>query len=39
MMPKDSIDKALLKGSDKNKDDLESVLYECVGPGGIALIV
>ncbi len=38
-MPKDNIENALKKGSDKNKDDLESVLYECVGPGGIALIV
>ncbi|KAK4522083.1 Uricase (Urate oxidase) [Mucor velutinosus] len=38
-MPKDNIENALKKASDKNKDDLESVQYECVGPGGIALIV
>lgn len=38
-MPKDNIENALKKGSDKNKDGLENVLYECVGPGGIALIV
>ncbi|OBZ89546.1 hypothetical protein A0J61_02402 [Choanephora cucurbitarum] len=38
-MPKDNIENALKKAGDKNKDDLENVLYECVGPGGIALIV
>ncbi|KAG2235703.1 transcriptional regulator TACO1-like protein [Thamnidium elegans] len=38
-MAKESIENALKKGGDRNKDDLESVLYECVGPGGIALIV
>ncbi|KAI8354036.1 transcriptional regulator TACO1-like protein [Blakeslea trispora] len=38
-MPKDNIENALKKAGDKNKDDLEDVLYECVGPGGIALIV
>ncbi|KAL7315447.1 hypothetical protein PS15m_004667 [Mucor circinelloides] len=38
-MPKDNIENALKKASDKNKDDLENVQYECVGPGGIALIV
>ncbi|KAI9356040.1 transcriptional regulator TACO1-like protein [Pilaira anomala] len=38
-MAKESIENALKKGGDRNKEDLESVLYECVGPGGIALIV
>jgi transcriptional/translational regulatory protein YebC/TACO1 len=38
-MPKDSIENALKKATSKDKDDLESVLYECVGPGGIAMIV
>lgn len=38
-MPKDNIENALKKASDKNKDDLENVQYECVGPGGIAMIV
>ncbi|KAI8333190.1 transcriptional regulator TACO1-like protein [Choanephora cucurbitarum] len=38
-MPKDNIENALKKAGDKNKDDLEDVLYECVGPGGTALIV
>ncbi|KAG1181647.1 hypothetical protein G6F65_009859 [Rhizopus arrhizus] len=33
-MPKDSIENALKKATDKNKADLENVLYECVGPGG-----
>lgn len=38
-MAKESVENALKKGGDRNKDDLESVLYECVGPGGTALIV
>ncbi|CAO3678279.1 unnamed protein product [Rhizopus stolonifer] len=38
-MPKDSIENALRKATDKNKADLEHVLYECVGPAGTALIV
>ncbi|KAI9469865.1 MAG: transcriptional regulator TACO1-like protein [Benjaminiella poitrasii] len=38
-MPKDSIENALKKAQDKNKDDLEKVTYECVIPGGIAMIV
>lgn len=39
MMPKDSIDNALKKAQEKDKDVLESVIYECMGPGGTALIV
>ncbi|KAI7907217.1 transcriptional regulator TACO1-like protein [Cokeromyces recurvatus] len=38
-MPKDSIENAFKKAQDKNKDDLEKITYECIGPGGIALIV
>jgi transcriptional/translational regulatory protein YebC/TACO1 len=38
-MPKDSIENALKRSADKNKEDLEEVLYECVGPSGTALIV
>ncbi|KAI8329210.1 transcriptional regulator-domain-containing protein [Chlamydoabsidia padenii] len=38
-MSKDSIENAMKKASDKNKDTLEDVLYECYGPGGIAMII
>ncbi|ORX50240.1 DUF28-domain-containing protein [Hesseltinella vesiculosa] len=38
-MTKDSIETAIKKATDKNRDALEDVLYECVGPGGTALIV
>jgi transcriptional/translational regulatory protein YebC/TACO1 len=38
-MPRDSIENALKRSADKNKEDLEEVLYECVGPSGTALIV
>ncbi|KAI8969236.1 transcriptional regulator TACO1-like protein [Mycotypha africana] len=38
-MPKDTIENALKRALDKNKDSLEKVTYECVGPGGIAMIV
>ncbi|KAI8992275.1 transcriptional regulator TACO1-like protein [Pilobolus umbonatus] len=38
-MPRDNVENALKKALDKNKDDLENVIYECVGPAGIAIIV
>ncbi|ORZ16897.1 transcriptional regulator-domain-containing protein, partial [Absidia repens] len=38
-MSKDSIENAMKKASDKNKDTMEDVLYECYGPGGIAMII
>ncbi|KAI8393512.1 transcriptional regulator TACO1-like protein [Radiomyces spectabilis] len=39
-MPKDNIENAMKKASDKNnKDVLEDMVYEAVGPGGIAMII
>ena len=38
-MPKDSIDRAVAKGTSKDSGDLEQVVYEWYGPGGVALIV
>ncbi|KAI9305972.1 transcriptional regulator TACO1-like protein [Cunninghamella echinulata] len=38
-MTKDSIETAIKKATDKNRDAMEDVLYECYGPGGIAVIV
>ncbi|KAI8089556.1 transcriptional regulator-domain-containing protein [Halteromyces radiatus] len=38
-MTKDSIENAMKKASDKNRDAMEDVLYECYGPGGIAMII
>lgn len=38
-MPKDSIDRAVQKGTSKDAGDLSQVLYEFYGPGGIAFIV
>jgi YebC/PmpR family DNA-binding regulatory protein len=37
-MPKDSIARAVAKGSSKEAGDLEQVTYEFYGPGGIAII-
>lgn len=37
--PKDIIDKAIKKGSDKDAAALESVTYEGYGPGGVGLII
>ena len=36
-MPKENIDKAIKKISDKNQVQLEELLIEALGPGGIAL--
>ncbi|TSC91152.1 MAG: hypothetical protein G01um10142_91 [Parcubacteria group bacterium Gr01-1014_2] len=36
-MPKENIDKALKKVSDKDQGQLEELLIEALGPGGIAL--
>lgn len=36
-MPSDNIDKAVKKVSDKNQAQLEELLIETIGPGGIAL--
>ncbi|KAI8059520.1 transcriptional regulator TACO1-like protein [Gongronella butleri] len=38
-MTKDSIEGAMKKAMDKNRDAMEDVLYECYGPGGIAMII
>lgn len=38
-MPKDSIDRAVAKGNSKDAGELEQVVYEFYGPGGVAIIV
>ncbi|HRH24650.1 MAG TPA: YebC/PmpR family DNA-binding transcriptional regulator [Candidatus Paceibacterota bacterium] len=37
-MPKDNIERAITKGTSKDSGDLEAVVYECYGPGGVAII-
>ncbi len=37
-VPKDVIERAIKKGGDKG-DALESVTYECYGPGGCAIVI
>ncbi len=37
-MPKDNIERAIAKGTSKEAGDLETVMYECYGPGGSACI-
>jgi YebC/PmpR family DNA-binding regulatory protein len=38
-MPKDNIERAVTKGASKDAGELEQVVYEFYGPGGVALIV
>ncbi|MBU6214334.1 YebC/PmpR family DNA-binding transcriptional regulator [Patescibacteria group bacterium] len=38
-MPKDNIERAIAKGLSKDSGSLEQVVYECYGPGGVAVIV
>ena len=38
-MPKDTIERAVKKGADKNTAALEEVTYEAYGPGGVAIII
>jgi YebC/PmpR family DNA-binding regulatory protein len=40
-MPKDNIDRAIAKGSgaDSDTSTFESIVYECYGPSGVAVIV
>jgi YebC/PmpR family DNA-binding regulatory protein len=38
-MPKDNIDRAVAKGTSKEAGDLEQVVYEFYGPGGVAIVV
>ena len=38
-MPKDTIERAVAKGKSKDAGNLEQVVYEFYGPGGVAIIV
>jgi transcriptional/translational regulatory protein YebC/TACO1 len=38
-MPKENIDRAVAKGASKDASDLEQIVYEAYGPGGVAIIV
>lgn len=38
-MPKDNIERAIAKGSSTDSDNLEEVVYEAYGPGGVALMI
>jgi len=38
-VPKDNIERAIKKGSDKNADAMEQITYEGYGPGGVGFIV
>ncbi|CDS13795.1 hypothetical protein LRAMOSA05969 [Lichtheimia ramosa] len=38
-LPRDNIETALKKATSKEKDSVEDVVYECYGPGGIAMII
>ncbi len=38
-MPKDNIERAILKGTGPNKDLIKEVLYEAFGPHGVALLI
>ena len=38
-MPKDNIERAVAKGISKDAGDVEQVVYEFYGPGGIAIVV
>ena len=38
-MPKDNIERAVAKGTAKDATDLEQVVYEAYGPGGVAVVV
>jgi len=38
-MPKDNIERAVMKGASKDSGNLEQVLYEAYGPAGAAIIV
>ena len=38
-MPKDKIERALAKGCGAGADQLEEVMYEGYGPGGVALLI
>lgn len=38
-MPKDNIERAIAKGMSKDAGELDQVLYEAYGPGGVAIII
>ena len=38
-MPKDNIEKAILRGMEKGSESMEKVIYEAYGPKGSALII
>ncbi|MHB8710306.1 MAG: YebC/PmpR family DNA-binding transcriptional regulator [Minisyncoccota bacterium] len=38
-MPKDNIERAIAKGTSKDADSLEQVVYEAYGPSGVALLI
>lgn len=38
-MPKENIDRAVKRGSGENQARIEEVVYEAMGPGGIALMI
>lgn len=38
-MPNDTIDRAVKKATTDNSAAMESIIYECYGPGGVALLI
>lgn len=38
-MPKDNIERAIQKGTSRDAGDLDQILYEAYGPGGVALLI
>ncbi len=38
-VPNDNIERALKKGADKNTAEMESIMYEAYGPGGVAIMI
>jgi transcriptional/translational regulatory protein YebC/TACO1 len=38
-MPKDNIDRAVAKGISKDSENLEQIVYEAYGQGGVAILV
>lgn len=38
-MPKENIERAIAKGASKDSGNLEQVLYEAYGPGGVAILI
>jgi YebC/PmpR family DNA-binding regulatory protein len=38
-VPNENIERALKKGGDKNAAEMEAILYEAYGPGGVAIMI